>query len=293
MTPKDSKNFYHNANGYNGIDLSDAFINMEKFNGHKNSPRNINSFLLKHDDDCILVSSMYESIAQMPPFKLFMYELFKCKNKSTDIFNFKDTNYISPFLGYCDILVTERILSQMSKKFAMNFNKLLWFSFDDYREYIKLKNDIEDYRSIENRKFFEYNTPKIKLYHSVSEYKPEYMTYSEKIESFRIKNIENATYCELKFKSILDELNINYEFQKIIVANDNPYIADFYIKDKNIVIEIDGEYHRDIEQMEKDFKRNNDMAKYGILTIRFNNEETFDKETITTTLESILGLNKS
>lgn len=54
---------------------------------------------------------------------------------------------------------------------------------------------------------------------------------------------------EERMMSFLDNLGICYEFQKIfyIYADDGwiirYYIADFYVPDKNIIIEVDGKFH--------------------------------------------------
>lgn len=54
---------------------------------------------------------------------------------------------------------------------------------------------------------------------------------------------------EERMISFLDDLEICYEFQKIfyIYADDGwiirYYIADFYVPDKNIIIEVDGKFH--------------------------------------------------
>lgn len=54
---------------------------------------------------------------------------------------------------------------------------------------------------------------------------------------------------EERMISFLDDLGICYEFQKIfyIYADDGwiirYYIADFYVPDKNIIIEVDGKFH--------------------------------------------------
>ena len=54
---------------------------------------------------------------------------------------------------------------------------------------------------------------------------------------------------EERMMSFLDDLGVCYEFQKIfyIYADDGwiirYYIADFYVPDKNIIIEVDGKFH--------------------------------------------------
>ena len=56
---------------------------------------------------------------------------------------------------------------------------------------------------------------------------------------------------EERMQEFLDGMNIKYEFQKIfyIYADDGwiirYYIADFYIPDKDIIIEVDGKFHDD------------------------------------------------
>ena len=65
----------------------------------------------------------------------------------------------------------------------------------------------------------------------------------------------NATYAERLLKTFLAG-KIDFEFQKIIYTdNKHFFIADFYIPSKNLIIELDGEYHDDAKQQEKDIWR--------------------------------------
>ena len=62
----------------------------------------------------------------------------------------------------------------------------------------------------------------------------------------------NATYAERLLKAFLTG-KIDFEFQKIIYTdNKHFFIADFYIPSKNLIIELDGEYHNDAKQQDKD-----------------------------------------
>ena len=62
----------------------------------------------------------------------------------------------------------------------------------------------------------------------------------------------NATYAEKLLKTFLTG-KIDFEFQKIIYTdNKHFFIADFYIPSKNLIIELDGEYHDEVKQQEKD-----------------------------------------
>lgn len=49
------------------------------------------------------------------------------------------------------------------------------------------------------------------------------------------------------------------------------YIVDFYVAEKKIVIEIDGLQHSEPENAEKDKKRDEDLAKWGITVLRYPN----------------------
>lgn len=62
----------------------------------------------------------------------------------------------------------------------------------------------------------------------------------------------NATYAERLLKAFLTG-KIDFEFQKIIYTdNKHFFIADFYIPSKNLIIELDGEYHDNVKQQNKD-----------------------------------------
>ncbi len=61
------------------------------------------------------------------------------------------------------------------------------------------------------------------------------------------------------------------------------YIADFYCHEKKLVIEIDGGYHYDAEQNEKDKYRSGDLNEFGITVIRFTNNN------VTTNLDSVIS----
>ena len=62
----------------------------------------------------------------------------------------------------------------------------------------------------------------------------------------------NATYAERLLKTFLTG-KIDFEFQKIIYTdNKHFFIADFYIPSKNLIIELDSEYHDEAKQQEKD-----------------------------------------
>ena len=89
---------------------------------------------------------------------------------------------------------------------------------------------------------------------SIKPYKEEPREEPKENTAERYKHIleVNATYAERLLKTFLTG-KIDFEFQKIIYTdNKHFFIADFYIPSKNLLIELDGEYHDDAKQQEKD-----------------------------------------
>ena len=54
------------------------------------------------------------------------------------------------------------------------------------------------------------------------------------------------------------------------------FIADFYCHKYKLVVEVDGEYHNDDEQLEYDEGRTVDLERFGITIIRFTNDEVMN-----------------
>ena len=89
---------------------------------------------------------------------------------------------------------------------------------------------------------------------SIKPYKEESKEEPKENTAERYKHIleVNATYAERLLKTFLTG-KIDFEFQKIIYTdNKHFFIADFYIPSKNLIIELDGEYHDNIKQQDKD-----------------------------------------
>ena len=53
----------------------------------------------------------------------------------------------------------------------------------------------------------------------------------------------------------------------------NRYIADFYCHKLKFVIELDGGYHLDRDQVKYDFNRDGEMEEFGILVKRIKNDQ--------------------
>ena len=125
------------------------------------------------------------------------------------------------------------------------------------------------------------NTPKFTpgsftstLHTSEGSTKP-YKEESKENTAERYKHIleVNATYAERLLKIFLTG-KIDFEFQKIIYTdNKHFFIADFYIPSKNLIIELDGEYHDNAKQQEKDIWRTKILKSLGYRVIRFKNRQ--------------------
>ena len=74
-----------------------------------------------------------------------------------------------------------------------------------------------------------------------------------------------------------EERHLWYDFLKRLPVtvkrqhNIENYIVDFYIAEKKLVIELDGEQHLMPGNVEKDEKRDADLQKWGITVLRFHN----------------------
>lgn len=91
---------------------------------------------------------------------------------------------------------------------------------------------------------------------------------------------------EERMKVFLDEHYIDYEFQKIfyIYADDGYilryYIADFFIPDKDIIIEVDGKFHDNQKQHDKARTRIIQENYPGIEVLRYTWKDLSDADTM-------------
>ena len=97
----------------------------------------------------------------------------------------------------------------------------------------------------------------------------------------------NATYAERLLKTFLTG-KIDFEFQKIIYTdNKHFFIADFYIPSKNLIIELDGEYHDNVKQQNKDIWRTQLLHSLGYRVIRFKNKQITESKNLFWVLDII------
>nr|WP_302896635.1 endonuclease domain-containing protein [Mesorhizobium sp. LMG 17147] len=89
----------------------------------------------------------------------------------------------------------------------------------------------------------------------------------------------NMTDGERKLWSELKEFGHLYGLHARKQAPIGPYIADFVLHEKNLVIEVDGEHHFTPEQMDKDRIRDAWFGRQGYRVLRFSTgdlAESFD-----------------
>jgi very-short-patch-repair endonuclease/ribonuclease HI len=85
-------------------------------------------------------------------------------------------------------------------------------------------------------------------------------------------NKSHPTEAESIVWEILKSKNIDgHKFRRQHIIKD--YIVDFVCLQKKIVIEIDGQYHLENQQIVKDKSRTEDLQRDGYSVIRFTNEE--------------------
>jgi very-short-patch-repair endonuclease len=103
-------------------------------------------------------------------------------------------------------------------------------------------------------------------------------------DKFRKDLVSKATKSELVFRKFLNDNMIAHEFQKIIHVSvdckQKFYIADFYFKRYNIIVELDGGYHYTDGQKIKDDLRSMHLRRAGYFVLRFDNSRTEDCKSI-------------
>ena len=99
---------------------------------------------------------------------------------------------------------------------------------------------------------------------------------------YRAELTKRATDSEKIMYKYLLLKGINFEFQKILYIHDNFkvdrfYIADFCFNDR-LIIELDGGYHDNPEQIELDNKRTASINKLGYKVFRYSNDKTYNMD---------------
>lgn len=99
--------------------------------------------------------------------------------------------------------------------------------------------------------------------------------------TFRNKLIQSATKAELRFSVVAEQKHCGLKFQEPIFIKKRGvikkfYIADFLDPDRDIIIEIDGDYHKDAEQQYKDKERTKALEKAGYEVYHISNKDVLN-----------------
>ena len=91
------------------------------------------------------------------------------------------------------------------------------------------------------------------------------------LKDFAKENRKNSTLAEDILWGNIRNKQLGVEFRRQHIIAD--FIADFVCIDKMLIIEVDGGYHSEREQIEEDGVRTEILNKLGFRVIRFSNEE--------------------
>ena len=96
----------------------------------------------------------------------------------------------------------------------------------------------------------------------------------ELLKNNAIHNRQYATEAERLLWHYLKEKKIGYKFRRQHIVGE--YITDFINLKHKLIIEVDGKYHQEAEQVIKDAQRTQYLEQKGYTVIRFTNEEIFN-----------------
>ena len=100
---------------------------------------------------------------------------------------------------------------------------------------------------------------------------PNFLPYNPYLKQFSRDLRKGYQLAEVKMWKCLRAKNMGYAFRRQYpILN---YIADFYCKQLNLVVEIDGYSHYSAEAQEKDSERDRQMHAIGLKVIRVNDGE--------------------
>lgn len=96
----------------------------------------------------------------------------------------------------------------------------------------------------------------------------------ELLKNNAIHNRQYATEAERLLWHYLKEKKIGYKFRRQHIVGE--YITDFINLKHKLIIEVDGKYHQEAEQVIKDAQRTQYLEQKDYTVIRFTNEEIFN-----------------
>jgi very-short-patch-repair endonuclease len=93
--------------------------------------------------------------------------------------------------------------------------------------------------------------------------------YNPKLKEFAKKLRQNMTFSEvILWNELKNGQMMGYDFDRQrLIGN---YIVDFYCKDLQLVLEVDGITHEDEKAIQKDEIRQNELEELGVSFLRFD-----------------------
>ena len=95
------------------------------------------------------------------------------------------------------------------------------------------------------------------------------------LKEFAKKNKQHPTEAEKLLWECLRGKNLWFKFNRQHIVGD--YIVDFICIEKSLVAEVDGGYHSEYEQIQKDEMRTESLRRMGFRVIRFANEDVYGR----------------
>ena len=123
-------------------------------------------------------------------------------------------------------------------------------------------------------------------------YKTASPDWYDLLKSFARENRKNQTLAEQVLWNQLRNKTLGVRFLRQHIIGD--YIVDFVSLECSLVVEVDGAYHAERQQMENDAIRSMELGKMGFKVIRFTNEEVLYRlrETIMVIIDNMDNLSE-
>ena len=105
------------------------------------------------------------------------------------------------------------------------------------------------------------------------------------LKEFAKENLHNMTLAESVLWQQLRLMDVGTRFNRQFIIGD--YIVDFVSQRGGLVIEVDGGYHAELEQKERDGYREKALEGMGFHVMRFSNEEVlYDTDSVLKQIEN-------
>lgn len=252
-----------------------------KGKGDRRKPKTVVNFLLTNK--MVLLKSIYNA-TKGDLSKVIFYDIVERVVPKGKRFNFYETGYVDDFA-----ITLERAnavaAALKEAKYKVVKKEFVLVDNDDYLYYIKDVFSAIDFKSIKSQTYIEEKSLEYKYFKRDNR---DIKGIDELIEGYKNQNENRNNFCENKMKSILSDLGISFEYQRVFCIDNKFYIADFYIPDNNVILEVDGASHDDICGLSRDRERDNAFARHGVLTVRFRTYEVVEAVKVKQILSKLL-----